>query len=131
MGMTTNEHRNQDHQDHQDDCLMCAVRALTSGEPEITWQPETEAQTISGVVLRRGETESYYGPVPYVDLWLGGAARTRVVANPMTLRAALDRAAPKVGDTLTIWFEGWSEPVHGPNRDRRVRVFRAAVRRGH
>lgn len=110
---------------------MCAVRALTTGEPEITWQPETEGQTISGVVLRQGTAEILYGPVPFVDLWTGGAARTRVLVSAGTLRAALDRAAPEVGDTLTIWFEGWSEPVHGPNRDRRVRVFRAAVRRGH
>jgi hypothetical protein len=124
--MTTNETPN-----HQDNCLMCAVRALTAGDPELTWKPETEGQMVSGVVLRQGETESHYGPAPYVDLWLGGTARTRVVANPLMLRAALERAEAEVGDTLTIWFEGWSEPIHGPNRDRRVRVFRAAVRRGH
>lgn len=110
---------------------MCAVRALTSGEPEVTWRPETEGQEVSGVVLSQGETASYYGPAPYVDLWLGGTARVRVVANPIMLRAALERAAPEVGDTLTVWFEGWSEPIHGPARNRSVRVFRAAVRRGH
>lgn len=76
---------------------MCAVRALTSGEPEVTWRPETEGQEVSGVVLSQGETASYYGPAPYVDLWLGGAARVRVVANPIMLRAALERAAPEVG----------------------------------
>lgn len=26
-------------QDHEDACLMCAVRALTEGDPAATWNP--------------------------------------------------------------------------------------------
>lgn len=119
--------------DHEATCLMCAVRALTEGDPAATWTPTTEGQTISGVVLRMGTRATDFGPVPFVDLWTGGIGRVRIMAYASTLRHALDGVAAQIGDRLSVWFDGEGivdrpgRPMHG----RPYKRFSANVQRGH
>lgn len=119
--------------DHEADCLMCAVRALTEGDPAATWNPTEAGQTISGVVLRMGTLATDFGPVPFVDLWTGGTGRVRVRAYSSGLRHALDGAAAQIGDRLQVWFDGErvidqpGRPMHG----RTYKAFSANVQRGH
>lgn len=119
-------------QDHEANCLMCAVRALTEGDPAATWTPTEPGATISGVVLRQGEVHTNIGTIPYVDLWQGGTGRVRVMAYAGTLRHALSGASAQIGDRLQIRFEGRS---HLPERDSRpalpYKVFSVEVQRGH
>jgi hypothetical protein len=130
--MTTEKH-DATEQDHEAGCLMCAVRALTEGDPAATWNPEREGATISGVVLRQGEVATNMGKVPYVDLWQGGTGRVRVMAYSSTLRHALDGAAAQIGDRLQVWFDGEGvidrpgRPTHGMTYKR----YTANVQRGH
>jgi hypothetical protein len=125
--MTDTEH------DHEADCLMCAVRALTEGDPAATWNPTEVGQTISGVVLRQGTLATDFGPVPFVDLWQGGTGRVRVMAYSWNLRHALAGAAAQIGDRLQVWLDGErvidrpGRPMHG----RPYKVFSANVQRGH
>ncbi|AAT36800.1 Pas52 [Actinoplanes phage phiAsp2] len=125
--MTNTEH------DHPDNCLMCAVRALTEGDPAATWNPTTEGATIGGVVLRQGEVHTNLGQIPFVDLWQGGTGRVRVMAYASSLRRALTAEAPQIGDRLQVWFDGQGEidrpghPLHG----RPYKRFSANVQRGH
>jgi hypothetical protein len=123
-----------DHQmDHQADCLMCAVRALTEGDPAVTWTPDTEGQTISGVVLRKGNLSTDFGTIPFIDLWLGGQTRVRIKAYGSPLRHALDSVAAQIGDRLSVWFDGEAvidmpgRPMHG----KPYKKFSANVQRGH
>lgn len=124
---------NHDGPDHEVSCLMCAVRALTEGDPAATWVPTTEGQTISGVVLRRGEVATNFGKVPFVDLWTGGTGRVRVMAYSSSLRHALDAGAALIGDRLQVWFDGESvidrpgAVMHG----RAYKKFSVNVQRGH
>ena len=125
--MTTEQH------DHETNCLMCAVRALTEGAPSATWAPEEAGATISGVVLRQGEVQAAFGPVPFVDLWTGGTGRVRLLAYQATFRHALANAAAQVGDRLQVWFDG-KRPVEiprGSGRTTMVRMFSVNVQRGH
>lgn len=115
---------------HSDDCLMCAVRALTEGNPPL-WQFETYPET-SGVVLKMGEVASDFGTVPFVDLWRGGDVRVRIMGYSASLRHALSAAAPQIGDTLSVWFDGVrSMPAGGKFGGREYRAFSANVQRGH
>lgn len=130
----TNETHDATEQDHEAGCLMCAVRALTEGNPAVTWNPTQTGATIGGVVLRQGETQdTIAGPVPFVDLWTGGTGRVRVLAYSSTLRRALADGAPQVGDRLQVWFDGQGtidrpgHPLHG----RPYKRFSANVQRGH
>lgn len=109
---------------------MCAVRALTEGVPPF-WKFETAGDTISGVVLKMGQVSTDFGQIPYVDLWLGGHARQRVMAYASTLRHALDSAAPQIGDTLTVWFDGEREGRLRGGQAQRIKTFSANVQRGH
>jgi hypothetical protein len=123
---TTNEH------EHADGCLMCAVRALTEGDPAATWTPEREGATISGVVLRMGELPTNFGMIPFVDLWLGGTSRVRVKAYGAQLRDAIKSSAPLVGDRLSVWFDGERTiPANGRHRELTYRSFSVNVQRGH
>lgn len=131
--MQKNEH-GATAQDHEDACLMCAVRALTEGDPAVSWNPVTAGATISGVVLRQGEVAAQlFGKIPFVDLWLGGTGRIRVMAYATLLRHALDRAAAQIGDRLQICFDGESainRPGH-PTHGRPYKRFTVNVQRGH
>ena len=119
--------------DYETACLMCAVRALTEGDPAATWNPTEAGQTISGVVLRQGEVSTNLGMVPFVDLWQGGTGRVRVMAYSSSLRHALSGAAAQIGDRLQVWFDGErvidrvGHILHG----RPYKRFSANVQRGH
>ena len=112
---------------------MCAVRALTEGDPAVSWNPTVAGATISGVVLRQGTVSTDFGPVPFVDLWTGGTGRVRVRAFSATLRHTLDGAAAQIGDRLQLWFDGErtidrpGRPTHGKT----YKAFSANVQRGH
>jgi hypothetical protein len=128
--MTDIEH-DTEGQDHEANCLMCAVRALTEGDPAATWMPDTEGQTISGVVLRMGELSTDFGRIPFVDLWMGGTGRVRIKAYQGNLRHAIDGVAPLVGDRLQVWFDGKRDIESGKLKGRRYSAFSANVQRGH
>jgi hypothetical protein len=129
----TNEQHDANAQDHEAGCLMCAVRALTEGDPAATWNPTQPGATIGGVVLRQGEVSTDFGRVPYVDLWQGGTGRVRVMAYSGSLRHALSGAAAQIGDRLQLWFDGEGtvdrpgHPIHG----RPYKRYSANVQRGH
>lgn len=118
-------------QDHQDNCLMCAVRALTEGDPAVKWVPETPGQSVSGVVLRMGEDGTEFGSIPFVDLWTGGHGRVRVRAFAIGLRHALDQASAKVGDRLTITYDGERTVRSAQYGHRPYKMFSTNVQRGH
>lgn len=119
--------------DHEATCLMCAVRALTEGDPAVTWNPAMNAigETISGVVLRIGEKENVFGPIPFVDLWRGGTGRVRVMAWSGTLRYELTSAAPQVGDRLSVKYVGEDTVRDGRMAGKTYRKFAVTVQRGH
>ncbi len=119
----------QTEHNHQDDCLMCAVRALTEGIPPI-WNPQTAGEQIGGVILKMGLHENNLGSIPFVDLWRGGLERIRILAYGSSLRHALDSAAGQVGDTLRVWYDGERE-VRLANGPTRYRAFSANAQRGH
>lgn len=110
---------------------MCAVRALTEGDPAATWNPTEPGQTISGVVLRMGELATDFGRVPFVDLWQGGTGRVRVKAYGFSLRHVIDGAAPKIGDRLQFWFDGERVVEKGRMAGKTYKAFSANVQRGH
>lgn len=116
--------------DHQDDCLMCAVRALTDGDPDVLWTPKGIGDTVSGVVLRHGTMATKFNEVPFVDLWTGGATRIRIVAFPSSLRSVIDHLSAQVGDRLTVRYDGMRE-VETRSVPRKRMVFSANVQRGH
>lgn len=116
-----------------DGCLMCTVRALTEGEPEI-WNPG-EPASVKGVVIRTGTVTSEYTlwdvMIPFVDLWLGGLSRVRIVAYGATLRSAIEKAEVKVGDTMTAEYLGFGEILTGKYAGKPYRKYAATVERGH
>lgn len=125
-----------EHEQHADGCLMCAVRALTEGDPAATWTPTTEGATISGVVLRMGTIFSEFaaiggGQIPFVDLWTGGTGRVRIKAYSASLRHAIDGVAPQIGDRLAVWFDGEAVIESGRFEGRPYKRFSANVQRGH
>lgn len=121
--------------DHETDCLMCAVRALTEGDPAATWgqTPMEPGATISGVVLRQGEKAMAFGKTPFVDLWMGGTGRVRVMPFGAAFAHALAGAAAQVGDRVTVRFDGEQiidrpgRPMHG----RPYKTYTVEVQRGH
>lgn len=123
--MTDNTEHN-----HQADCLMCAVRALTEGIPPV-WNPETEGESTTGVILKTGEVATDFGMVPFVDLWRGGVDRIRIMAYGSSLRHALTSAAGLVGDTLTVWYDGQRAVREGRFEGRTYKAFSANAQRGH
>jgi hypothetical protein len=120
---------------HEDDCLMCAVRALTQGRAK-EWIPE-EPEEITGVVLRQGTQPSAYGAKPFIELWLGGRERRRVTAYSGVLESLLDGGELEVGDTATVRYIGKREAKLTPSQEREGRapnqykVFELEVQRGH
>lgn len=128
--MTDTEHDTA-AQDHEATCLMCAVRALTEGDPAATWTPETTGQTISGVVLRKGELSTDWGRVPFVDLWMGGTGRVRIKAYGAALRHAIEGVAPLIGDRLQVRYDGERVIESGKFAGRQTKAYSANVQRGH
>lgn len=124
---------NPPNQRHQDNCLMCAVRALTEGVPRIWW-PKDPGEVVTGVVLKMGEADDAFGKVPYVDLWLGGQDRVRIQMYGSVLQNAVNTQAPQVGDMLSVWFDG-ERTINKHNRKdligRTYKAFSANVQRGH
>jgi hypothetical protein len=116
--------------EHSDNCLMCAVRALTEGTPK-TWAPATAGETVTGVVLKTGKVVTDFGQAPYVDLWLGGHERIRISAFGNRLRHALDEVDAQIGDTLSVWFDGLGTVTKGPMEGKPYKAFSANVQRGH
>lgn len=110
---------------------MCAVRALTEGDPYATWDPKTPGDTVSGVVLRQGTLTTDSGQVPFVDLWQGGTGRVRIKAYGVLLRHALDSVAAVIGDRLQVWYDGEAEIEHGRFKGRTAKTYSANVQRGH
>lgn len=117
--------------DHEADCLMCAVRALTEGDPAVTWDPKTPGATISGVVLKMGELATDFGRVLFVDLWTGGTGRVRIRAYGSPLRHAIESVAPLVGDRLAVWFDGEQVFKSGRFVGKTYKAYSANVQRGH
>lgn len=117
-----------------DGCPVCIVRALTEGEPREWWP--NEPATVKGVVLWTGTVPSRFAMlgsdvVPVVDLWLGGTDRVRVVAYGATLGEAIRRAAPTVGDTLTVAYTGRGTIQSGKFMGRAYRMHTVEIQRGH
>jgi hypothetical protein len=120
---------------HQDSCLMCAVRALTEGDAPAV-ELDQVGDEVSGVLLRKGRRASAFMTdpgdlIPWVELWLGGTSRVRFTAWGNTARAALEAADAKMGDTLTIRFEGKMPILAGRFAGKEVRKYTATVIRGH
>jgi hypothetical protein len=119
---------------HEDDCLMCAVRALTQGRAK-EWTPEEPAE-VTGVVLRQGTQPNRFSstPSPFIELWTGGRDRVRVVGYSAMLGSLIEGAELQVGDTATVRYVGKREvsmrgrngPVTGE-----YRAFELEVQRGH
>ena len=129
--MTTTEH-DTNATDHEASCLMCAVRALTEGDPAVTWFPSEPGATIAGVVLKMGTSaDNLLGQVPFVDLWTGGTGRVRIKLYAHSLRHSLDGVAPKIGDRLQVWFDGEETSTTGQYAGRQYKRFSANVQRGH
>lgn len=129
--MTDTEHDTAT-QDHEAACLMCAVRALTEGDPAASWAPTEPGATMSGVVLRMGELATDFGRVRFVDLWMGGTGRIRIKAFAASLRHAIDGVAPQIGDRLQVWYDGDREYQPKNGRGPTVyKAFSANVQRGH
>lgn len=124
--MTTTTHT------HSDGCLLCAVRALTEGQPPV--QQFTEiGQEVTGVALRLRETPSRFGLVdtnPALDLWMGGRERIQIVGYG-TLAAGIRNAEIKIGDTVTVRYDGIREIETGKQAGRQYKVFTVSVVRGH
>lgn len=114
-------------------CIMCAVRALTEGEPAVFWTPEP-GQSVSGVVLRIGHEPNEFHPsgrVLFVDLWTGGTGRIRVRAYAGSLENAIRTAEVVVGDRLTLTRGEDGTLTKGMYAGRQYKMFTADVRRGH
>lgn len=130
--MTTTNH---DHTGRET-CPVCVVRALTEGEPKV-WFP-SEPASVKGVVLRTGDTPAALNVsailgtsnLPYVDLWLGGMDRVRLIGFG-SLGRELDRLKPTVGDTLTVAYTGQGTIQRGKFAGRAYRAHTVEITRGH
>lgn len=120
----------------KDGCPVCIVRALTEGEPN-QWFP-SEPATVQGVVLKIGSQSAARNvsailgvlDLPYVDLWLGGVQRVRLIGYG-SLGRDLDRLAPTVGDTLTVAYTGQGTIPSGKFAGRAYRAHTVEIMRGH
>lgn len=125
--MTTTTHK-------PDKCPVCIVRALTEGEPRPWWP--SEPATVEGVVLKVGTVPNHLGTIvradtfPFVDLWLGGTDRVRIVGYGSVGRE-FDRLKPTVGDTLTVQYVGQGTIDSGKYAGRAYRKHDVQIQRGH
>jgi hypothetical protein len=116
---------------HEDDCLMCAVRALTEGRAK-EWATE-EPGEVTGVILRQGTQPTHFsGSAPYIELWLGGRDRIRVTGHAAMLAQIIEGGELQVGDTVTVRYVGKrpikSKRAVGPTE---YKSFELEVQRGH
>jgi hypothetical protein len=114
-------------------CLLCAVRALTEGQPE-AWQPTTLGDQVQGVVLKTGTQPSDFGrdgSVRFVDLYSGVSSRIRVWAYSSVLAREIERAEVQVGDVLTVTYAGLGIAPTGRFAGREYKKFTVSVTRGH
>ena len=113
-------------------CPVCVVRALTEGDPQVWWPSEPAG--VRGVVLRADRTTSQFvvwpETVPFVDLWLSGTERVRVVGYG-SLGRELDRLKPTVGDTITVKYTGQGTIQSGKYQGRAYRAHTVEIQRGH
>lgn len=116
------------------DCLLCAVRTLTEGDPKM-WSWENPGDAVTGVILKTGLTSMPYSmtgeTIPYVDLWLGRGERIRVVAYAAHLGNQIRGADGKVGDTLTVQYTGEDILQKGKFAGRPYKTFQVTIQRGH
>jgi hypothetical protein len=117
-----------------DGCPVCIVRALTEGEPR-PWFP-SEPASVKGVVIKVGLMKNPYSMVmgdtlAFVDLWLAGTDRVRIISIGARMRNAIERAAPTVGDTLTVAYTGQGTIDSGKYRGRAYRMHTVEIQRGH
>lgn len=124
------------HHVESPDCLLCAVRDLTEGEPK-KWVPKEPGDMVSGVVMRLG-TFTGIGPDPvypdqhpYVDLWIGGRERVRVRAHSAVLAQQIRDSEAAVGDRMTVNYEGKHQISSGRYEGRSYNAFTVTVERGH
>lgn len=117
-------------------CLICAVRAMTEGNPK-GWVPGEPGASVAGVVLNMGRVESKFvdlqttdGTVPFTDLWTG-TERIRVIHYGRVLQLAMQAAAPAVGDRLIVTFTQWGAVERGKFKGKPFRVHTVGVERGH
>ena len=127
---------------HEDDCLMCAVRALTEGRAR-EWNPDQVAEVaalneVTGVVLRQGTQPTHFsGSAPFVELWLGGRDRVRVTGHAAMLASLIEGAEIQVGDTVTVRYLGKREAKMSASQARtgrppnQYKMFELEIRRGH
>lgn len=118
------------------DCLLCAVRALTEGDPK-TWWPGEPGASVAGVILRVDRVKSEFadlqttdGTVPFIDLWTGNE-RVRVIGYGRVLQMAMKAAAPAVGDRAVVTFTHWGAIERGRFAGKKFRVITVTVERGH
>jgi hypothetical protein len=127
MDMTTIEGH------HEDGSVLCAVRALTEGRAK-EWVPEEPAE-VTGVVLRQGTQPSRFsisGPVPFIELWLGGTERTRVTGHGSMLSSLIVGAELQVGDTVTVRYLGKRvTEQRATGKTFNYKVYEVEVQRGH
>ncbi len=117
---------------HEDDCLMCAVRALTEGRAK-EWTPE-EPGEVTGVILRQGVQPTYFsGKAPFLELWLGGRERVRVTGHAAMLAQVIEAAELQVGDTVTVRYLGKRQGKASGRTaaPREYKAFELDVSRGH
>jgi hypothetical protein len=117
-------------------CLLCAVRAMIEGTPANVWNGGADLEagaSISGVLIRRGQVHGV-GLVSgeFIDLWHDETGeRVRVLAYGHSLAGELERAAPIVGDRVTVVYLGKREMTTGKFSGRQYRAYRVTVHRGH
>lgn len=112
----------------ENDCSLCTARAMVEGDPEL-WNPG-EPAAVTGVVMRMGETNMGVD-VPFVDLWIDGWRRIRVPILGANFRAGLGKAAPRIGDTLTVEYLGHRPILSGKFAGRLYRHHEVSVKQGH
>lgn len=120
-----------------DGCILCAVRALTEGKPRewnvLTVEEMAANPEVTGVILKMGRVPSQFAtkPVPYVDLWTGGADRIRITQYGMALENAIMATEPQIGDTLTVRYTGQHMIERGRFAGHETKTFTAEIQRGH
>jgi hypothetical protein len=115
------------------DCVICAVRELTEGTPKI-WTPSEAGQFVTGVLIGNGLVPNpMHIDVPYVDLWLTGTERIRVIAAAARLRTGLAEGSPVMGDRITVTYHGVKDvpPSLRTISGRTYREYSVDVARGH
>jgi hypothetical protein len=75
------------------------------------WVPKENGDRIEGRVVDVTSTDAGWGPYPIVTLRTAQGIERDVHAYHTVLRKELARRHPKIGDEITIVFQGVSEPT--------------------